>query len=229
MKMDRSSVCSRQGSCFYALGKAMVLQQVPRLLPSIKLINSPELFLTTVFSSCWLLPSWTHHALEQRHSVNKWRWPAFLCRLFFNTKNFFSEGQKNLVNSENNENLSINCENKNFNFEVFRLTLAYFWRSFNYILPGLTPVSTMVSIKISRGKFPRPGQGTSALRIMLLRFTAVWPSPAKNVWLVEARPRDIATPKMAAIPPSFVYSSGKKINCGLIWVANAYTDIFRRA
>ena len=25
---------------------------------------------------------------------------------FFNTKNFFVEGQKNLVNSENNENLS---------------------------------------------------------------------------------------------------------------------------
>ena len=26
---------------------------------------------------------------------------------------------------------------------------------------------------------------------------------------------------------SFVYSSGKKTNCGLIYVANAYTDIFR--
>ena len=31
--------------------------------------------------------------------------------------------------------LTINCENKNLNFEVFHLTLAYFWRSFNYILP----------------------------------------------------------------------------------------------
>ena len=39
------------------------------------------------------------------------------------------------MNSENNENLTINCENKNLIFEVFRLTLAYFWRSFNYILP----------------------------------------------------------------------------------------------
>ena len=47
-------------------------------------------------------------------------------------------------------------------------------------------------------------------------------SPAKNVWLVDARPRDIAKFKMAAIPPSFVYSSGKKVNCGLIWVANTY-------
>ena len=54
-------------------------------------------------------------------------------------------------------------------------------------------------------------------------------SPARNVWLVDARPRDIAKFKMAVIPPSFVYSSGKKINCGLIWVANAYTDIFRIA
>ena len=54
-------------------------------------------------------------------------------------------------------------------------------------------------------------------------------SPAKNVWLVDARPRDIAKFKMAAIPASFVYSSGKKINCGLIWAANAYTDIFRIA
>ena len=35
-KMDRSSVCSRQVSRFYASGKAMILQQVP-LLPSIKL------------------------------------------------------------------------------------------------------------------------------------------------------------------------------------------------
>ena len=29
-------------------------------------------------------------------------------------------------------------------------------------------------------------------------------SPAKNVWLVDARPRDFAKFKMAAIPPSFV-------------------------
>ena len=83
IKMDRSSVCPRQGLCFHALGKAIVLhQQVHRLLPSIKVINSPELFLATVFSWCWLLPSWTHHALEQRHSVNKWRRQAFACRLF---------------------------------------------------------------------------------------------------------------------------------------------------
>ena len=34
--MDRSSVCPRQVSRFYASGKAMILQQVP-LLPSIKL------------------------------------------------------------------------------------------------------------------------------------------------------------------------------------------------
>ena len=54
-------------------------------------------------------------------------------------------------------------------------------------------------------------------------------SPAKNVWLVDARPRDISKFKMAAIPPSFVYSSGKKINCRLIWVANAYTDFLRIA
>ena len=52
-------------------------------------------------------------------------------------------------------------------------------------------------------------------------------SPAKNVWLVDGRPRDIAKFKMATIPPSFLFSSGKKINCGLIWVANADTDIFR--
>ena len=55
------------------------------------------------------------------------------------------------------------------------------------------------------------------------------PSPGKNVWLVDARPRDIAKFKMAAIPPSFVYSSGKKISCRLIWVANAYTDFLRIA
>ena len=106
-KMDRSSVCRRQVSRFYASGKAMILQQVP-LLPSIKL-NIPELVLTTVFSSCWLLPSWTHHALAQRHSVNKpkqmattsYCMPALLTRRTFSVK-----VKKNLVNSENNENLS---------------------------------------------------------------------------------------------------------------------------
>ena len=38
------------------------------------------------------------------------------------------EGQNNLANAENNENfyLTINCKSKNLNFEVFRLTLAYF-------------------------------------------------------------------------------------------------------
>ena len=30
--------------------------------------------------------------------------------------------------------LTINCEKKNLHFEVFRLTLAYFWRLFNYTL-----------------------------------------------------------------------------------------------
>ena len=50
-------------------------------------------------------------------------------------------------------------------------------------------------------------------------------SPPKNVWFVDAQPRDIAKFTMAAIPPpSFVHSSGKKINCAWIWDANAYTD-----
>ena len=80
-KMDSSSVCPRQVSHFYASGKAMILQQVP-LLPSKKLNQHSGAFLTTVFPCCWLLPSWTHHALEQRHSVNKWQREAFACRLF---------------------------------------------------------------------------------------------------------------------------------------------------
>ena len=75
------------------------------LLPSIELNQHSGVELTTVFSSCWLLPSLTHHALEQWQSVNKWRRQAFACRLFQHEE-LFSEGQKNLVNSENNENLS---------------------------------------------------------------------------------------------------------------------------
>ena len=103
-KMDRSSVCPRQVPPFYAPGKSMILQQVP-LLPSIKLNQHSGAVLTTVFSSCWLLPSLTHHALEQRHSVTNG--DDKLSHVgSFNTKNFFSEGQKNLVNSENNKNLS---------------------------------------------------------------------------------------------------------------------------
>ena len=31
--------------------------------------------------------------------------------------------------------LTINFENENLHFEESRLTLAYFWRSFTYILP----------------------------------------------------------------------------------------------
>ena len=80
-KMDRSSVCPRQVSPFNASDKSMILLQVP-ILPSIKLNQHSEAVLNTVFSFCWLLLSWTRHALEQRHSVNKWRPQAFACRLF---------------------------------------------------------------------------------------------------------------------------------------------------
>ena len=80
---------------------------------------------------------------------------------------------------------------------------------------------------------PTTWPANNCLQIMVcssaMSSNCVWLSPAKNVWLVDARPRDIAKFKMAAIPPSFVYTSGKKVNCGLIWVANAYTDIFRIA
>ena len=47
-----------------------------------------------------------------------------------------------------------------------------------------------------RGRLP----GTSALG-MLLRLNEVKFSPAKNVSLIVARPRDISKFKMAAIPP----------------------------
>ena len=66
--------------------------------------------------------------------------------------------------------LTINCENKNLHFAVFRLTLTYFDDSSSTLC--WTPVSAMVSIKISRRKFSRPGPGTSALR-MLERLTGV--------------------------------------------------------
>ena len=35
--------------------------------------------------------------------------------------------------------LTINCKNKNLKFGEIRLTLAYFWRSFNYIFPDAGP------------------------------------------------------------------------------------------
>ena len=133
-KMDRNGVCPRQVSPFNASGKSMILLQVP-LLPSIKLNQHSGAVLNTVFSSCWLLLSWTRHAFEQRHSVNKWRRQAFACRLF---RLYFTSLQH-----VSDDRSTIFC---------------------------LTPVSAMVSTKISRGKFPRPGPGTSALR-MLLRLT----------------------------------------------------------
>ena len=64
------------------------------------------------------------------------------------------------------------------------------------------------------------------MEVSLAKSAALCTSPAKNVWFFDARPRDIAKFKMAAIPASFVYSSGKKINCGSIWVVNAYTSFF---
>ena len=74
------------------------------------------------------------------------------------------------MNSENSENLTIHCENKNLIFEVFSLTLAYISDDRSNFC--LTPVSAMVSMKISRGKFPLPRPGTNAL-LALLRLTAV--------------------------------------------------------
>ena len=68
------------------------------------------------------------------------------------------------------------------------------------------------------GQEPTTWPADNCLQIMVCSCAmpshCVWLSPAKNVWLVDARPRDIAKFKMAAIPSSFVYSSGKN---GYFW------------
>ena len=89
--------------------------------PASALINTQELFLATVFF--FMLAS---HFLDSGRIGTATFSKQMATTSCFNTKNFFSEVPKKLVNSENNENLIINCENKNLIFEVFRLTLEYF-------------------------------------------------------------------------------------------------------
>ena len=77
----------------------------------------------------------------------------------FNTKNFFSEGQKNLVNSENKENLS--------NYQLLKrepsvcstsLLFSKFITVVQFFFSRNTG-SAMVSVKFWRGKFSRPATG----------------------------------------------------------------------
>ena len=85
----------------------------------------------------------------------------------FNTKNFFSEGQKNLLNSENKENLS--------HYQLLKRkpsvcsTSLHFSKLITVVQFSIrvTPVPQWFQLNF-RGRRP----GTSALR-MLLRLTAV--------------------------------------------------------
>ena len=106
--MDRSNVSPRQVSRFCASGKAMIFQQVP-LLPSIKLNQHSEAVFDYSFLFLLVSPSLDSSRIGTATFSNQ-AWTNGDDKLShvgsFNTKNFFREGQKNLVNSENNENLS---------------------------------------------------------------------------------------------------------------------------
>ena len=104
-KMDRSNVCPRQVSRFYTSGKAMILQQVP-LLPSIKLNQHSGAVFDYIFLFLLASPFLDSSRTGTATFSKQMAMTSFRMSAFFNTKNFFSEGQKNLVNSENNENLS---------------------------------------------------------------------------------------------------------------------------
>ena len=148
-----------------------------------RFIDPPELLSTALFFlSAFSLPlcifiRWSHSVTT---TVNKWRL-AFACRGdvgSFNTKNFFSEGQKNLVNLENKENLSnyqlLKREpsicSTSLHFSKLITVVQFFSRNTG---------SPQVLIKFWRGNFRGRRPGTRALR-MLLRLTAVKPKPNRE-------------------------------------------------
>ena len=103
-------------------------------------------------------------------------------------------------------------------------SLAGFFATGRSVLPSACN-SPMVGRKASRKSLPLEEALNTLLEIIAHQNERAHAqqtepgsslSPAKNVRLVVGRPRDIAKFKMAAIPPYFVYSSGKKVNCGLI-------------
>ena len=111
------------------------------------------------------------HAQRQRQETN--RSGHKLSHIgSFNTKNFFSESQKNLVNSENKENLSnyqlLKREpsvcSTSLLFSKLITVVQFFFR--------VTPVLQWFQLNFGAGNFRGRRPGTSALR-MLLRLTAV--------------------------------------------------------
>ena len=90
--------------------------------------------------------------------------------------------------------------NKNFLFAVFRVTLIANYWVIDYCRSTIFRATPVSAINFRAGNFRGRLPGTSALG-MLLRLNEVKFSPAKNVSLIVARPRDISKFKMAAIPP----------------------------
>ena len=105
-KMNRNSVCPRQVSSFCGLDKSTIppvyLQLSTTLYrPSWAAVHNT--FFLSVFSLPLYIFRWSRSVTT---TVNKCSGDKLSHVGSFNTKTFFSEGQKNLVNSENVENLS---------------------------------------------------------------------------------------------------------------------------
>ena len=139
MKMSRNSVCPRQVSHFCGLHKSPALDNaLSSLLSCCSQHFSCSLCLYIFFR--WSRSVTTTVSKSQRRQ-------AFAYVGSFNTKNFFSEGQKNLVNSENKENLS-NYQLLKRNPSVFSTSL-YFSKLITvvqFFFP-VTPVTQWFSIK----------------------------------------------------------------------------------
>ena len=105
-------------------------------------------------------------------TVNKSQWrQGFACRALLRLTTFFSEGQKNLVNSENKENLS-NYQLLKRKPSVCSTSLQFSKLITVFQFFSHDTDSAKVSLKFWRGNFRGRRPGTSALR-MLLRLTAV--------------------------------------------------------
>ena len=208
-KMSRNSVCPRQVSHFCGLDKSPALDNALSILLS---SCSQHFFRVCVFASfIHLLPvvTLTDNESEQIAVARSFRMSALLTptsfpgslfsasivvndnggreerpweRGCFNTKNFFSEGQKILVNSEDKENLSNyqllkrkpSVSSSSLHFSKLITVVQFFF--------PVTPVLQWFQLNFGAGNFRGRRPGSSALHV-LRRLTAVSVTPT-NAYLV---------------------------------------------
>ena len=211
--MYRSSVCPRQVSRFSGSGKAMILQQVP-LLPLIKLNqHSGAVFdysFLLLLASAFLDSSRSGTAtFSKEMATTSFRISDLLTR-----RTFLVKVKKNLVNSENNENLSNyqlwkgkpSLWSISLNFRVF-LTIVHLYFAWLH-----SP--QWFQSKFRAGNFP----GRDRVRVHCAG-SCIWP---RLTWTLGFFKRECVVPTS---PLSFCYV----MLCLLYWPWNVYPCKLQRS